>query len=345
MPAPAIAITAARIGATLVRGAKLFRVGTVRAVKVGSKTLRRSRIKLQRATKKRRIASARKRRNDRIFNERFKQLQARGILDIKKGTGVVGGLIKNIIQRPLNALLNLLGAWVLDNLPEILRRIRVFTKRIRVLVGVLRKTFSAIGGTFDSIKNIVVALYENIINFDFSDKSGKIQAAKDQLDVNIKEIQLGVEEFQNVWDREERELDIFIEGLKDEETIKKALDIVAEDIESERAAQPQTPAVGPGSTGSGSTGSGSTGSSTGSAGQRALLDTIAYAEGTSGPQGYNTWFGGRNDLDLSKLTINQVVAEQKRRINSGEATYGRRTSAAVGRYQMLYPEDAAVAAV
>ena len=52
-------------------------------------------------------------------------------------------------------------------------------------------------------------------------------------------------------------------------------------------------------------------------------------EGTAGPNGYNTWFGGRSDLDLSKLTVNQVVAEQKRRLNSGEATYNGLTSAAV----------------
>ena len=88
----------------------------------------------------------------------------------------------------------------------------------------------------------------------------------------------------------------------------------------------------------------STRSISGGNNQQALLDTIAYAEGTSGPEGYNTWFGGRNDMDLSKMTVNEVVQEQKRRLASGEATYGQYTSAAVGRYQMMYPEKAAVAA-
>ena len=78
--------------------------------------------------------------------------------------------------------------------------------------------------------------------------------------------------------------------------------------------------------------------------QQVLLDTIAYAEGTSGSQGYNTWFGGRTDMDLSKMTVNEVVQEQKRRLRSGEATYNGITSAAVGRYQMMYPEEAAKAA-
>ena len=77
---------------------------------------------------------------------------------------------------------------------------------------------------------------------------------------------------------------------------------------------------------------------------KALLNTIRYAEGTSGSQGYNTWFGGRTDMDLTKMTISEVVAEQKRRLASGEATYGSYTSAAVGAYQMMKPEVFAVKA-
>jgi len=71
---------------------------------------------------------------------------------------------------------------------------------------------------------------------------------------------------------------------------------------------------------------------------KALLNTIRWAEGTLKPGGYNTWFGGRADMDLTKMTINQVVAEQKKRLASGQATYGRYTSAAVGAYQMMKPE-------
>ena len=71
---------------------------------------------------------------------------------------------------------------------------------------------------------------------------------------------------------------------------------------------------------------------------RALLNTIRFAEGTSGSNGYKTWFGGRTDLDITNMTINEVVAEQKKRLRNGEATYGRYTSAAVGAYQMMTPE-------
>jgi muramidase (phage lysozyme) len=79
--------------------------------------------------------------------------------------------------------------------------------------------------------------------------------------------------------------------------------------------------------------------------QKAFAETVAYAEGTAGNAGYNTWFGGRKDLDLSKLTINEVVAEQNKRLRAkdpsgrfindqGEVDY----SFAVGKYQMITPE-------
>ena len=77
---------------------------------------------------------------------------------------------------------------------------------------------------------------------------------------------------------------------------------------------------------------------------KALLNTIRWAEGTLKPDGYNTWFGGRSDMDLTSMTINEVAAEQKRRLSAGEATYGQYTSAAVGAYQMMTPEAFAAAA-
>lgn len=69
--------------------------------------------------------------------------------------------------------------------------------------------------------------------------------------------------------------------------------------------------------------------------QQAFLNTVMQLEGA----GYNTWFGGRTDMDLSQMTVSEVVAEQRRRRDSGEATYGGLTSAAVGAGQFLKPEQ------
>ena len=85
--------------------------------------------------------------------------------------------------------------------------------------------------------------------------------------------------------------------------------------------------------------------------QKAFAETVSYAEGTSGSAGYNTWFGGRTDLDLSKLTINQVVEEQKKRMREKDPSAQFINDAgqpdasyAVGKYQMVEPELYASAA-
>ncbi len=81
--------------------------------------------------------------------------------------------------------------------------------------------------------------------------------------------------------------------------------------------------------------------------QKAFAETVSYAEGTSGSAGYNTWFGGSQyGGDLSKKTINEVVALQKKFLAEGRGKFdgGRQQSAAVGKYQMTYPETYAKAA-
>ena len=48
-------------------------------------------------------------------------------------------------------------------------------------------------------------------------------------------------------------------------------------------------------------------------------------------------------MDLSKMTINEVVEEQKRRLTSGENNlWSIYIAPAVGRYQMMKPEESSV---
>lgn len=86
------------------------------------------------------------------------------------------------------------------------------------------------------------------------------------------------------------------------------------------------------------------------AAQKAFLDTVSFAEGTQNSDSYNTWFSGMKfppeQPDLSKYTINQVVALQKRFLREGYGKFnnGADASAAVGKYQMIRPETYAAAA-
>ena len=69
----------------------------------------------------------------------------------------------------------------------------------------------------------------------------------------------------------------------------------------------------------------------------AFLKLIRHVE-SKGPDSYNTWFGGRTDMDMTSMTLSEVDAEQTRRLESGEATYGDYTSAAVGMGQFMNPK-------
>lgn len=80
----------------------------------------------------------------------------------------------------------------------------------------------------------------------------------------------------------------------------------------------------------------------GTVNQQALVSTIRQLEGTSDPMGYRKFYGGRTDVDVTKMPINDVVKLQKERLAKGEATYGRYTSAAVGAGQFMKPEQVAI---
>ena len=75
--------------------------------------------------------------------------------------------------------------------------------------------------------------------------------------------------------------------------------------------------------------------------QKAFLETVSFAEGTK-QKGYNTWFGNKlfpkNQPDLSQYTINEIVELQKRFLAEGHGSFAGGKSAAVGKYQMVYPE-------
>jgi hypothetical protein len=73
----------------------------------------------------------------------------------------------------------------------------------------------------------------------------------------------------------------------------------------------------------------------------AFLKLIRHVESSQGPDSYNTWFGGRTDMDMTSMTLQEVYEEQTRRLNSGEATYNDITSAAVGVGQFMNPLEQA----
>ena len=69
----------------------------------------------------------------------------------------------------------------------------------------------------------------------------------------------------------------------------------------------------------------------------AFLKLVRHVEGTSSDDSYNRWFGGRTDMDMTSMSLQELYDEQTRRMNAGETTYNGLSSAAVGIGQFMDP--------
>ena len=79
----------------------------------------------------------------------------------------------------------------------------------------------------------------------------------------------------------------------------------------------------------------------GSLEEQAFVQLTRELEGTKGDKAYSRWFGGRDEMDMTNMTLQEVYDEQTRRMKSGETTYkvnGKDvSSAAIGVGQFMDP--------
>lgn len=74
--------------------------------------------------------------------------------------------------------------------------------------------------------------------------------------------------------------------------------------------------------------------------EKAFIATVREREGTAGPQGYSTFFGGSQyGGDLTNKTVSEVVKIQKKFLAEGRGDYPGGRSAAVGAGQFMEPEN------
>jgi len=329
------------IGRRLLTTSSGFRKAVDRTVGISGDTIRRTREKIQSNNKKIDQENQKQETIKKAVAEEMQRAEREGEIERKKplNTSMFG---KSIVQKPMQSFWKLLAAWAIDNLPKILKAVDIFVKKCRIFVASVNQTIRNVGTTFNKMIGIVDAVWKNIREFDFADQSGRIAAAKEELDLAAEDLKGSVQEGINVWNRDEADLDRILEDLENGKTLNETLKEMR--LDNSGRPQPQSPAAGGGGGNNGAYVSGPGDPQTGSDKMKALLKTISFAEGTAGADGYNKWFGGRTDMDLSKMTINEVGAEMDRRNRTGENVYSGRASSAVGKYQMMHPEAAARAA-
>lgn len=245
-------------------------------------------------------------------------------------------LVPNIIVRPkgprsltltdtstsvTGRLLGFIGylsaGWILSNMPTWIALGKQFTSRLSIAGGILRNYGDESVRAMNDLANVFGAALENISRFDFTDSSYLVRSSLNDLKLEIDALGVGLSE-------------AFAVLLKPFKDIPEIGTIQPDEPDKK-------PPPGPG-------GGGGNRATAGTKEQKAALDAISFAEGTTGKNGYSTWAGyqkhGPNDL--TGLTIRQVHDLQTTFITSGKVK--KTGSAVVGRYQFLTPYNQAKAA-
>jgi len=261
--------------------------------------------------------------NRRIENERRKQredeLEAPNLVTKPRGAaGLIAGSAKGFFERLVGFLSYLTAGWIINNLPTWISMGKEFIARTQQMGKILGGFITNSTDIFKNFTKLLGASLQNLMSFDFSDTSGRVKTAFDDLNLSVEN-----------W------------GTDFENAIKLITTPLSEGIASGEDARPlgtentnegayETSAPYSGSSGSGSSGGGQGGK------YKPLLDLISSGESPGG--GYSAMFPSESHPQILNMSIAEVIQFQKEKRKDG------RISAAIGRYQMLYPEKYAAAA-
>ena len=113
-------------------------------------------------------------------------IEASGISGaFKRTSSVISDSTKGFLGRLLDFASSLLIGWLLYNLPTIITAIEDLITRIKSLYGILTGFISNITDTFQNFGQLLSGVYQDIIHFDFTDQSKRVQNAMDDLGANV----------------------------------------------------------------------------------------------------------------------------------------------------------------
>ena len=263
--------------------------------------------------------------------------------EAKKVAAPVKSIVNNVLKKPLDVLWKLVLAWAVANLPRIIKEVRTFIKKIRLFVGTVNAAIRQTGSVFKQLFNITKAFVQNIKEFDFRDRSGRIEKEKDKLFVEANKVGEKIDALKSIWGKEEEELDRMLAALDAEKEGEQLADAWRGDGERD---DDSGGGVSPTETVTGDP-AGPIATMDGDFTKR-LKKRIRNAESNGD---YSAMWSGalagfpRAGEDITKMTINQVHDLQTDYLNY-QASQGRPSSersAAMGAYQMLMVKDVAKA--
>ena len=222
---------------------------------------------------------------------------------VKRQAKAVASSAKGFLGRIMDFLATLLVGWLLTNLPSIITMAQELIARIQRLYTIVTGFFNNTVNLFKGFGNLLSAVGKNILTFDFTDSKGRVESA-------LKDLGGTFDDMQSQFDEGFKLLTTSLgEGVVSGENAQPF------GTQYENESMQEQPSGGT---------SGGEGSRYGTKEQRAMLDSIAFAEGTRDQpnNGYKTLFGFGQFNDYSRHP-DKVVRS------------GRYASAAAGRYQFM----------
>lgn len=255
-----------------------------------------------------------------LFLKRREAVRRREQEDIIEAGSVFGGVrrtqrvvmnsTKGFMGRILDYIGTLLVGWAVINLPTIISLAKQLGTRIQKLTGILATFMSDTKDFMLGFGQLLGGVFKNVISFDFTDSQGRLTSALSQMKQAF-----------------ERMEDSIYDGII---LLTKPIDfgIPEGGIEEEQqpgTQQPGTPPSGPG-------GGKQNRATRGTKEQRALLDAISFAEGTTKSYGVVSGGAVNKKLEEGKLTVQEVI-----NLGNSYGTPGsqHKWSGATGRYQFM----------
>ena len=225
-----------------------------------------------------------------------------------RGSKLIASSTKGFLGRIMDFVGTIMVGWLVSNLPNIIKGAQKLGQRIQEVFNTLVSWKEGLFVYFSDFTSFLQPIKTSITGNEFEDDQSEAKKTSDKVDVGLQKIQ--------------NELYSMYETVRDFD-ILKMLGL--------------SPAANAGGmSGGGTSGGGMTGGTAGGGRLKPLLNLISSGESPGG--GYTAMFPSESHPQILNMTINEVVAFQKEKLKDG------RRSAAIGRYQMLYPEKFAAAA-
>jgi len=128
--------------------------------------------------------------NRRIENERRKQredeLEAPNLVTKPRGAaGLIAGSAKGFFERLVGFLSYLTAGWIINNLPTWISMGKEFIARTQQMGKILGNFVGNVTTVFTKFTTLLGASLQNLMSFDFSDTSGRVKTAFDDLNLSV----------------------------------------------------------------------------------------------------------------------------------------------------------------